>query len=69
MQDIMTLRELKAAFNEIHEDDLDKPAFIFDSGEREIYGVDKCTLMSELPIRVRHEVEDRLDFDAYLIVF
>ena len=64
----MTYRQLRDALNELTDEQLDTTATILATNELELYVVSETTLMSELPIKIRQEVEDFLDYDAPLIV-
>jgi hypothetical protein len=64
----ITYRQLKEVLNELTDEQLDTTATVLDTGALELYAVNETVLMSELPTKVRREVEDMLDYDAPLIV-
>jgi hypothetical protein len=68
MNQNLTYRQLLAALMELTDEQLDTTATVYDTASCEVFAVSETTLMSELPTKHRHKIEDMLDYDAPLII-
>jgi hypothetical protein len=64
----MKLRELKAALNELTEEQLEMDAKILDSDNGELYPISDTVLFSELPQEMQDKFLDIIEEDNPLLI-
>ncbi len=64
----MTWREVKAALDELDEEELDMSACILDAFSREVTPITECFLVGELPSSYQDELDGVIESDQPVIV-